>query len=476
MGELIKKGSIIIVIFLMLIIISSCSKKESQVGRLSMRTVSIPIYNNQEIELFVEKRKEGFEVWVVGPIKGHRRVLDHHLTHDDLEAYLEYASPGDLVWRDASSSEIPTEKNKNTGKQNSFLDFVRREEDILGYSSKSIDDCESSLNPYRAVTYHLSTICDVTTDRVEDKAVNNLLLGRWTDGIVTLTLEPNHKLEWSCTEPSDDLKVCDQSPDWWNYGEWSLALFNSNEHCGTTVKIVYVDKDELHILNKGYQRLVRVFHKDRTNEEHIENEKDSSKPSGDAPRHKRISSASGETTPILRELEQTVIERNAIMAERLNPGLPESKIRAALSKAKVEGSIDVLIKLYSWSNGTALCKNDSIDETSFLPQDGYRLMDLEEAIVSWSDMNDTVVAMSEIFGKKETRSGLSDIKGQFFPILTDGGGGYIAFDLTPNMGNRVMLIDFEMGKPVQAYNSFEAFIKDVIRANKEDDSLKCFQL
>ena len=40
-------------------------------------------------------------------------VLDHHFTHDDLEARLEYSQPNDLVWREAKRSEIPSEKHQN---------------------------------------------------------------------------------------------------------------------------------------------------------------------------------------------------------------------------------------------------------------------------------------------------------------------------------------------------------------------------
>jgi uncharacterized protein (DUF1330 family) len=70
----------------------------------------------------------------------------------------------------------------------------------------------------------------------------------------------------------------------------------------------------------------------------------------------------------------------------------------------------------------------------------------------------------------------SDITGSLFPLFTDGGTGTIAVDLTSGKRNRVVAIEFESTKPVrQAYRSFEEFIKDATRANKDGDSLSCFQ-
>src|SRR5437867_7849604 len=104
-----------------------------------MRTVAITIHNNHKFELFVEKRRQGFEFWVVGPAKGHRMLLDHHVTHDDLEARLEYAQAGDLIWRDAVRSEMPAEKHQNaiemeeTIRLDTFWDFEKLHQSVTGH-------------------------------------------------------------------------------------------------------------------------------------------------------------------------------------------------------------------------------------------------------------------------------------------------------------------------------------------------------
>src|SRR2546423_213764 len=94
-----------------------------------VRTTVVSVRNGQKLELFVKKQQKWFEFWAVGVAKGQRTVLDHHLTHDDLEAHLEYAKASDLVWRDSVQSELPLEKHRNalemekTIKQGKFWDY-----------------------------------------------------------------------------------------------------------------------------------------------------------------------------------------------------------------------------------------------------------------------------------------------------------------------------------------------------------------
>lgn len=55
-----------------------------------MRTIFISIRNNQELDIFIGKLKNGSEFWATGIVDGHRVDIDHHLTHDDLSTQLEY--------------------------------------------------------------------------------------------------------------------------------------------------------------------------------------------------------------------------------------------------------------------------------------------------------------------------------------------------------------------------------------------------
>jgi hypothetical protein len=139
-----------------------------------MRTVSIPVYNNTKIELFTEKRNDHFEFWAVGVAKDSRVIIAHRLTHNDLEARLEYARPGDLAWREADPSEIPAEKHPRAVEMEAAT--------ARGVFSDSVDD-------------QLRPCSFLDRDRKTTAAAKKLILGRWTDGALTFGIEPKDKLE-----------------------------------------------------------------------------------------------------------------------------------------------------------------------------------------------------------------------------------------------------------------------------------------
>lgn len=215
-----------------------------------MRAVTIPVYTSKKLELFVEKLKDGFELWAVGVVKGRRILIDHHLTHDDLETRLEYARPKDLIWRDAAPSEIPAEKHAKA---------IQMEETI--YERRGFWD---------GVDSNLASVYLLDRDRKEASAAKKMILGRWTDGVVTLSLEPNNKLQWTCVDPQHWLNVWGQNtsqpPDWWNMGSWELGLManrNTRQACGTHAGVLHVDEKELHIRGGHLNRIVHVFYRDQ---------------------------------------------------------------------------------------------------------------------------------------------------------------------------------------------------------------------
>ena len=429
-----------------------------------MRTVVITVHNNQRLEVFVEKLKHGFEIWLVGPVKGRRVILDHHLTHDDLEARLEYAEAGDLVWRDAAHSEIPAEKHQNavemeeTIKRGTFVDF-----EVL----------------HQSVSGHFGGIGFLEGDRKESNTAKKALLGRWTDGVVTLTMEPNNKLKWSCTDRQHPLNVGEQvhkhAPDWWNFARWRLALMNDEHKCGTHIGVLRADEQELHLCGSHLHRIAQVFHRDKSVGHHLEEAATSNEHLPQPRTQGKRSPAAGKASPLLRQLEQAITRRNPLLAERLKAGLPESDIRAALSKAKVVGAIEPVVQLYSWRNGMALDEQTPMGETSFFPVDIYQFIDLESAVNQLKTMDDAAKQLRGMLEGTKAHSMFSGITGSLFPLFTDGATGTIAVDLTPAKRNRVVTVEFESTEPVhQAYGSFEEFLNDVIRANREDSSLACF--
>ena len=214
-----------------------------------MRSVSIIIHNNQVLEVFVEKRERCFELWVVGTVKERRVLFDHHLTHDDLESRLAYAQAGDLIWRDAKSSEIPTEKHKNAIqmeeaiRQGTFIDFEKQGQSVAN---------------------HFYAIDLLPMDRKQFNLAKKAILGCWTDGIATISLEPDSKLIWSCPINQPHVlnlyaRVDGHIPDWWNFALWQLPLMNDEHKCGMRISVLRVDDDELHVSGGQMNRLAYVF-------------------------------------------------------------------------------------------------------------------------------------------------------------------------------------------------------------------------
>lgn len=62
-----------------------------------------------------------------------------------------------------------------------------------------------------------------------------------------------------------------------------------------------------------------------------------------------------------------------------------------------------------------------------------------------------------------------------FPVFWDGATGYLAIDLSPLRGNGIVVIEVESVEPFRhAYETFEEFIADALRAYEENDTLACF--
>jgi hypothetical protein len=215
-----------------------------------MQTVSIPVRNNQNLELFIEKLKDGFEFWAVGAIEGQRVVIDHHLTHDDLPARLEYAQPEDLVWRNAELSEIPLKKHKFA---------IEREENLARGVFHDYEKWDR-----HSITEHLAAIAFLPKDRKELIAAKKKLLGRWTDSILTFSLEPDNRLQWSCDDKNHPLNVIERRsghpPDWWNFSKWSFAYMNATYKTATYIDVIKVNEHELHVSGGGnVHRMAHIF-------------------------------------------------------------------------------------------------------------------------------------------------------------------------------------------------------------------------
>lgn len=215
-----------------------------------MRKTNVTVRNNQTLEVFTQGRGEGFEIWTVGLVKERRTVLSHHLTHDDLEARLCYARPGDLTWKNATRSEIPVEKH---------LSAVQEEESI-----KRGTFVDNAKEQQRSVTWHLGVNNLLSLDRKVCNAAKKAILGTWTDGIASVGFEPQSKLTWSCpmAQPhllNSGVRVHKRIPDWWSFASWELYLMNAMHKCGMHLGVLHVDDRELHLFSDQPDRLAHVF-------------------------------------------------------------------------------------------------------------------------------------------------------------------------------------------------------------------------
>lgn len=171
--------------------------------------------------------------------------------------------------------------------------------------------------------------------------------------------------------------------------------------------------------------------------------------------------------PLLEQLETAIRQRNTILAERLQPGLPEARIERMLKRAKVEGAVEPVVSLFTWRNGSHLDPSLTLAQASPFPGSIYIFMDFE-------------MMLAHFRGFKELANyhpKYSEVDGRYFPLFWDGSSGYLAVDLKPSNQGRVAVLDPESEKfATVAYKSFEDFLKDAIRANEENDNLSCFQV
>ena len=99
---------------------------------------------------------------------------------------------------------------------------------------------------------------------------------------------------------------------------------------------------------------------------------------------------------------------------------------------------------------------------SLLPKQTYYFISLERAVNDFD-------FVKQIAKKYPTAA---PVTGRYFPILWNAATGWFALDLNSETAGRVAIIQPKAQDACHdAYDSFEAFISDVVRANREDDFL-----
>ncbi len=81
---------------------------------------------------------------------------------------------------------------------------------------------------------------------------------------------------------------------------------------------------------------------------------------------------------LLQTLEIALSQRNPSLAGRLQPGIPEPRIRAMLDQCGVGGKVEPVVSLFSWKNGVDnRCQELSMEQASLFPKSIYMFMELD---------------------------------------------------------------------------------------------------
>lgn len=171
-------------------------------------------------------------------------------------------------------------------------------------------------------------------------------------------------------------------------------------------------------------------------------------------------------TGLFERLETALRQRNPVVAERLQPGLAESRIRRKLDRIEVRGSVDPIVSLFAWKNGVNnFDLGLSREQASLFPKSIYLFTELDMMAADFQGFKDCM----------EHHPAYAKVVGRYFPLFWDGSNSWIGVDLDSANNSRVVLIHTEFEQMVfQAYESFEEFIHDAIRANEKNDALACF--
>jgi hypothetical protein len=172
------------------------------------------------------------------------------------------------------------------------------------------------------------------------------------------------------------------------------------------------------------------------------------------------------STLLLKDLETYVRLRNPALAERLQPGLTQNRIRRKLERAGANGAVEPIVSLFSWKNGV---NNDfqalSQEQSSLFPKSVYMFMELDMMAADFQGFKDCM----------EHHPAYAKVVGRYFPLFWDGSDSWIAVDLNPAGHSKVVLIHSQFEQMIfEAYGSFEKFLTDAIQANRENESLTCF--
>jgi hypothetical protein len=184
---------------------------------------------------------------------------------------------------------------------------------------------------------------------------------------------------------------------------------------------------------------------------------------------------------LIQKLEMAILKRNPKLGERLQPGLAAEKIKQSLKRAGIAGAIDPIVELYSWRNGTNLQGfGAEAVKAGFVPPIEVQLSDSIKQQMRRLGLKGDTASVSYNFVELKMnilyKNSFDESAKRYFPLLWDGKSGFIAVDLDVASNKRVVTIQKRDNQPLrEAYDTFEEFLKDAIRANENNEPLTCIR-
>jgi hypothetical protein len=164
---------------------------------------------------------------------------------------------------------------------------------------------------------------------------------------------------------------------------------------------------------------------------------------------------------LLPRFEALATAQHSLLADKLQDGLPEDSVRRYLRRHNIEGELRDIVAIFTWRNGTRLDPELAASKRGFFPGKPYYLLDLEMAV---GHLEHTRVAARK---RSELAEGVS-----YFPLFWDGGTSWLATDMRPLEGSRVMLAEHRAGVPFREVSpSLREFFIDAIKALQENRAL-----
>jgi hypothetical protein len=192
------------------------------------------------------------------------------------------------------------------------------------------------------------------------------------------------------------------------------------------------------------------------------------------------------------QLESAVLRRNPGYAQALQPPLAAEHVRQELKRLGLKENVDPIVQWYAWHNGTRFARECDASRLGIAPPvvsapDAKNLAFLESLghkitvpqkiydPVAFHDFEGGVRSVKLWKKFARTNPACAALAGRFFPILARTKAGEdVAIDVSADGHGRVVTIAADR-QVREAYPSFEAFLRDLIRANETDELLACIK-